>query len=125
MALEADGEVIRIAHNDHVASGQVPSPSRGLVQVELARRCGPGMAAEDMVRYAAEFGATPVARATIGARRRRALHTRLRVRRHPAFPTPSFGRKIHAQPGRIAPRECECAFAWLSEIRIRRCSSAV
>src|SRR5437764_9734114 len=26
---------------------------------------------------------------------------------HPAFPTPSVGRKIHAQLGRIAPRECE------------------
>src|SRR3981189_102997 len=26
---------------------------------------------------------------------------------HPAFPTPSFGRKAHAQLGRIAPRECE------------------
>src|SRR5258706_8802999 len=86
MVLEADGEVTRIAHNDHVASGQVPSPARGLVQVELARRCGPGMAAEDMVRYAGEFGATTVARATIGARRRRALHTRLRVRRAPGIP---------------------------------------
>jgi len=26
---------------------------------------------------------------------------------HPAFPTPSVGRKFHAQPGRIAPREAE------------------
>jgi hypothetical protein len=26
---------------------------------------------------------------------------------HPAFPTPSVGRDIHAQLGRIAPRECE------------------
>src|SRR5258706_2699309 len=25
---------------------------------------------------------------------------------HPAFPTPSVGRKIQAQLGRIAPREC-------------------
>src|ERR1700716_631639 len=25
---------------------------------------------------------------------------------HPAFPTPSVGRKAHAQLGRIAPREC-------------------
>jgi hypothetical protein len=28
---------------------------------------------------------------------------------HPAFPTPSFGRRINAQPGRIAPRECGVA----------------
>src|SRR5260221_14422276 len=32
---------------------------------------------------------------------------------HPAFPTPSFGRELPAQPGRIAPRDRECA----SEIR--------
>src|SRR6266851_3826088 len=25
---------------------------------------------------------------------------------HPAFPTPSVGRRIHGQLGRIAPREC-------------------
>src|SRR5229473_5103796 len=30
---------------------------------------------------------------------------------HPAFPTPSTGREIHAQLGRIAPRDRECAFA--------------
>src|SRR5713101_9800328 len=29
---------------------------------------------------------------------------------HPAFPTPSFGREINAQLGRIAPRDCEVAF---------------
>ena len=29
---------------------------------------------------------------------------------HPAFPTPSVGRKIHANLGRIAPRECERVF---------------
>jgi hypothetical protein len=43
MVLEADDEVIGIAHNDHVASGHLPSPARGpevegIVQVELARR---------------------------------------------------------------------------------------
>src|SRR2546421_3479086 len=34
---------------------------------------------------------------------------------HPAFPTPSVGRKIHAQPGRIAPRECEAVSLQLFE----------
>jgi hypothetical protein len=32
---------------------------------------------------------------------------------HPAFPTPFVGRKVHAQLGRIAPREC----GGVSEIR--------
>src|SRR4030088_3800800 len=38
------------------------------------------------------------------------LRTRLRVQRAPAFPTPSVGRKAHAQLGRIAPRECGYVF---------------
>jgi hypothetical protein len=36
---------------------------------------------------------------------------------HPAFPTPSVGRKVHAQLGRIALRECGCVSesGWLFE----------
>src|SRR6202158_4153439 len=36
---------------------------------------------------------------------------------HPAFPTPSLGRKIHAQLGRIAPRECEVVFQLPTSLR--------
>jgi hypothetical protein len=39
MVLEADGEVIGIAHHDHFAGGhRVPLPAHGLMQVELAYR---------------------------------------------------------------------------------------
>ena len=39
---------------------------------------------------------------------------------HPAFPTPSLGRKIPAQLGRIAPRECGGARQSLSRHRPRK-----
>jgi len=38
------------------------------------------------------------------------LHARLRVRWHPAFPTPSLGGEFKHTPGEFAPREREVVF---------------
>jgi hypothetical protein len=52
------------------------------------------------------------------------LHARLRVHWAPGIPHALLGRKIHAQLGRSAPRECEVAFdenecATLSAVIVR------